>query len=159
MHSTKRLVATVALRIAVSLAVVVAPLTARAQIESVRCPGPDAEAAITACTRILDGAGNVRMVQVGALVGRAGAYYQLKRYTEALADYDAALALDPRSASAYILRGNTLLQLDRLDDAAADYDRSLQLTPTNLWAWSARGNLRSVRKQYADAADDFTHVL
>src|SRR5262249_36310679 len=50
---------------------------------------------------------------------------QQRRFDEALASYDRALALQPDDADALNNRGNVLRQLQRFDEALASYDRAL----------------------------------
>jgi Tetratricopeptide repeat len=53
----------------------------------------------------------------------------MKRFDEALASYDKALALKPDYAEVFNNRGNTLLELKRVDEALASYDKALALKP------------------------------
>ena len=55
---------------------------------------------------------------------RGNALRELKRFDEALASYDKALALKPDYAEALINRGNALLELKRFDEALASYDQA-----------------------------------
>src|SRR5215475_11833364 len=54
---------------------------------------------------------------------------QQRRFDEALANYDRALALRPDDADALCNRGVTLHELQRFDEALASYDRALALRP------------------------------
>lgn len=51
----------------------------------------------------------------------------MRRFEEALAGYDRALALDPTHALAHNNRGNVLKDLYRLDEAQASFERALAL--------------------------------
>ena len=53
----------------------------------------------------------------------------LKRFEEALASYDRALAVRPDYAEAFSNRGNTLQELKRFEEALASFDRALKLRP------------------------------
>ena len=55
--------------------------------------------------------------------------HELKRFDDALASYDRALAVRPDYAEALSNRGNTLHELKRFDDALASYDRALAVRP------------------------------
>src|SRR6201998_945752 len=54
---------------------------------------------------------------------------QQRRFDEALASYDRALALRPDHAGALCNRGATLHELQRFDEALESYDRALALRP------------------------------
>src|SRR5262247_2482571 len=47
----------------------------------------------------------------------------------ALADFNRAIALDPRSAWAYFCRGSILAAMGRFDEAITDFDRAVELDP------------------------------
>src|SRR5262245_61824020 len=47
----------------------------------------------------------------------------------ALADFNRAIALDPRSAWAYFCRGSILAAMGRFDEAITDFDRGVELDP------------------------------
>jgi predicted O-linked N-acetylglucosamine transferase (SPINDLY family) len=48
----------------------------------------------------------------------------LRRFRQALGQFDGAIAINPGFASAYYNRGNTLRELKQLDDAIASYERA-----------------------------------
>ncbi len=73
-----------------------------------------------------------------AWLGRGNVYTELKRYDEAFAAYDAALALKADLESAWLGRGNVYTELKRYDEAFAAYDEALALKPNSggRLAWS-----------------------
>jgi tetratricopeptide (TPR) repeat protein len=60
---------------------------------------------------------------------RGNALQELKRFEEAIASYDCALALRRDLAEAHSNRGNALKELGRFDDALASYERALTVQP------------------------------
>ena len=66
-----------------------------------------------------------------ALCVRANALYLLRRLRDALAGYDAALAIDATMAEAHAGRAMTLHRLRRFDEALRGYDRALALRPSH----------------------------
>ena len=62
-----------------------------------------------------------------ACFSRGVALHQLKHYEQALANYDKALALNPRLAEAHNNRGNTLKALRRYQQALDSFAAALQL--------------------------------
>ena len=55
--------------------------------------------------------------------------HDLKRFEDALASYDKAIALKPDYAEAYNNRGNALKDLKRFEEALASYDKAIALKP------------------------------
>jgi predicted TPR repeat methyltransferase len=58
--------------------------------------------------------------------GRGNVFERLKRYEEALAAYDKALALEPDLAEAWLARATALRELNRSEEAIAAYRRALE---------------------------------
>lgn len=63
-----------------------------------------------------------------------------RRYEEALAACDKALALDPNYASAWLNKGVALAGLRRDAEALAAYNRVLELDHSNATAWRNKAN-------------------
>ncbi|MCA9891205.1 MAG: tetratricopeptide repeat protein, partial [Anaerolineae bacterium] len=59
------------------------------------------------------------------------AYYELKQYEQAIADYDKAIQLEPQYASAYYNRGLAYYMLNEYDLAIADYEAALKFDPNH----------------------------
>ncbi|HEX5031871.1 MAG TPA: tetratricopeptide repeat protein [Candidatus Eisenbacteria bacterium] len=81
-------------------------------------------------------------------------YFDTGRYAEALADYDQALALDPKPGRAYFAKGSALGRLGRIDEALACFDRALELDPTLAEARSDRAGVRLMKGDMAGAIAD-----
>jgi tetratricopeptide (TPR) repeat protein len=82
---------------------------------------------------------------------RTAAYYsgrgllllKLKDFVGALKDFDAAISLNPKFASAYIDRAWVkIFVLGDIDSSLADYDKAIELDPSNGAAFFLRGKLR-----------------
>jgi tetratricopeptide (TPR) repeat protein len=73
----------------------------------------------------------------------------------AIADYDRAIALDPRFVDAYINRGNAKATLGQERSALADYDRALALAPNDAYAYYNRGCAKYKFDRQAEAMADF----
>jgi tetratricopeptide (TPR) repeat protein len=77
-----------------------------------------------------------------------------------LADYDAALTINPNMADIYIDRGSALMRAARYEDARTNFDMALSLGPTNAYiayfdrgmAQEKTGNLTAAYADYRQAA-------
>jgi tetratricopeptide (TPR) repeat protein len=96
---------------------------------------------------------------IEALNTRGVVLAKLRRFEEALASYDAALAAAPDRVDIRINRGTTLLELDRFDEALASFDGALAADPTNLAALINRGNACVKDKRFAEALGSYDRAL
>ncbi len=55
--------------------------------------------------------------------------HELKRFEEALASYERALAVRPEYADALLNRGVTLHELNRYEEALSSYEKAIALKP------------------------------
>lgn len=83
----------------------------------------------------------------------------LRRLDEAVARYDAAIALDPEYAEAHYNRGNALRELGRFDDALASYERAIAIRPRYAPAHFARGALMKDLARFGDAVGSFDDAI
>jgi predicted O-linked N-acetylglucosamine transferase (SPINDLY family) len=81
----------------------------------------------------------------------AGAHQVLRQWPQALAAYDAALALEPEQLEALIARALVLYQLKRRAEALTSIDAALDLDPTNATALEIRARLLLLLKDGARA--------
>jgi tetratricopeptide (TPR) repeat protein len=84
---------------------------------------------------------------------RGTAFNDLRRYGEALADFDRALALNPRLAEAHANKGNSLTSLRRFGEAHACFEAALALNANLAESWAGLGRLLFETNRY-DAADE-----
>ena len=81
-------------------------------------------------------------------------FFDAGRYTEALADYEQALALDPKPARSYFAKGSALGRMGRVDEALECFDRALELDPTLVEARSDRAGVRLMKGDIPGAIAD-----
>lgn len=84
---------------------------------------------ITACTKLIETGGLVRMQQADALYSRGNAYVDTSQRDRAIADYGQAIRLMPDFANAYHDRGRAHEKAGRFDRAIRDYDSAIRLKP------------------------------
>jgi len=114
----------------------------------------DSAQAIEQCTAALAEGLNAHN-RAGTLINRGIIYMNRRAYDRALADFDAAIALQPELAEGHINRGAALLAQDNYAGAIAAIDRGLDLSPEEpARAYYNRGvaheELGHVREAYRD---------
>lgn len=70
-----------------------------------------------------------RKARIATLVNRGILLKHGGEYTAAIADFEAALALDPDTSAAYLNRGNVYFAIQQFDRAIEDYTTALQMNP------------------------------
>jgi lipoprotein NlpI len=96
---------------------------------------------------------------VPAYYNRANTYNVLEETEKAIADLDAALAINPNYAGGYTNRGAVFLIKGETRSAIADFDAAVRLTPTSAFALNNRGSAYLVLREYDRALDDFDEAV
>ena len=86
-------------------------------------------------------------------------YHQRGEHAQALRQIDAALKLNPDSASAHSNHGATLRELKRLDEALACYEKALALKPDHAEALYNRGNALRDLHRFVEAVASYDRAL
>ena len=95
-----------------------------------------------------------------ALINRGNARAAARaRLEQALAEYDAALAIAPGHPLALYNRGNALRALGRDSDAIAAYDGALSAAPNYPSAWTNRGMALAALNRHQDALASYGRAL
>ena len=68
---------------------------------------------------------------------------------KARADFDKSLAINPKYAEAYRMRGSVHAMNGLLDEALADYTHAIQLQPKQQSDYCARGSIYETKGQLA----------
>lgn len=93
------------------------------------------------------------------LYRRATALQELKRYEEALACCDEAIALKPDYGEAMNKRGVILAMLKRFDEALASFERALAITPENAEIMVNRGNVLGELERFEEAVASYDKAV
>lgn len=86
-------------------------------------------------------------------------FYQLKRYVEAIKDFDQVLAMDREDSQALIYRGKAHSSLQNWDAAENDFSQAIELNEKDVEAYLARGQNRYRAANLESAMADFIWVL
>lgn len=89
----------------------------------------------------------------------ADAYYQLKKYQEAIDKLDEALALNPRNTTAYSIKGLALMKFRRYHEAVECFDKALEIDPQNAYDWMNRGNALDDLGKHKEAIISYRKAL
>jgi len=90
---------------------------------------------------------------------RSAGHLRLQNFDAAIADTDAAIAIDPAYADAYYYRGFAHEEAGHLAEAERDFDQAIKLGLEPGVAFRAAGRLKFVSGDYAGAFDDFSAIL
>jgi tetratricopeptide (TPR) repeat protein len=97
--------------------------------------------------------------RIATLINRGIVFNHRGDYTAAIADFEAALALDPEASPAYVNRGNTYVSTEQFDLAIDDYSTSLQMNPRNPYiAHFNRGIANEAKREENLAFADFVRA-
>src|SRR5436190_1200340 len=94
-----------------------------------------------------------------ARINRANALAELGRPTEALAEYDRALATFPDHPGALFNRGSALLAMGRHLEAIAAFDRTIAIVPQHAQAWNNRATALYALNRHAEALTSCAQAL
>ncbi len=89
-----------------------------------------------------------------AHLNRGAAFHQLKRYSEALSDYDVALRSNERDAAAHSNRGVTLTRLNRLDEALKSHNKAIEIDDQSPGLFVNRGGTLWLMKRFNESLKD-----
>jgi len=119
---------------------------------------PDPQLQIRACSIVIDDGATSAANRAVALGNRGNAFGMLRRSREALADYAAAIAIDPDDPLTFYNRGNVLFDLGRLKEAIRDYTRATELHDAFALAYYNRGLAREKLGDLTGATEDYRIV-
>jgi tetratricopeptide (TPR) repeat protein len=86
-------------------------------------------------------------------------HHNLGRFDLAVADYSAAISLNPANAYAFHGRGMSNKRLEKYREAIADCTQALQLDPKNARIYNERGAAHSFLDEYDQAIRDYSSAI
>jgi tetratricopeptide (TPR) repeat protein len=138
------------------------PATAQSDRDVRVCNGQEdvsLETRMAHCNVIINTPGLRPEVLANAYNNRGGVYYYLKDIARALADYDRAIALNPKSSSAFNNRCWSRAVAGRAQEAVADCNRALELEPGVGNTYENRGFAHLKLKNHDAAFADYSEAL
>jgi tetratricopeptide (TPR) repeat protein len=87
------------------------------------------------------------------------AYCNLKRYYEAIAEYQEAIRLDPQYATPHNSLGNVYRDLKRYDAAIAEYKEAIRLDPQSAYPHSSLGFVYWILDRYDEAIAEYVEAI
>jgi tetratricopeptide (TPR) repeat protein len=132
---------------------------ARADTADDCAEGETAQLRIAACTSLIDSHTQPTEDAARAYKSRGGAYAEIGKQDEAIADFTAAIKLNPDYAIAYAGRGASELAKGDFGGAIADYAETIRLKPNYPAAFVSRGYAYLVKGDLDHAIADFSEAL
>ncbi|WP_170551906.1 tetratricopeptide repeat protein [Ruegeria atlantica] len=112
-----------------------------------------------ACTTLMDVEGLTPAYQSTLLGARGWAFYCDRQYENAIADYNQALALRSKNATAFLRRAMALDALGNSEAAVADYAKTLLIDPNNTNALLGKSEIDEKQGRFAEAVLGYERVL
>lgn len=95
-----------------------------------------------------------------AYSGKAGMLnYGLKKYEQALAEYDKSLVYDPTYYWNWIQKGDVLLKLNRFTEAVNAYEKATQINSADPYGWNSMGNALKEAHRNTEALEALNKAL
>src|SRR4051794_20904498 len=115
--------------------------------------------AIAGCTRIIEDGKQKPKGRGVALYNRGNAYVTKGEHDQAIADFDAALKLDPNNASILNNRGSARSEKGEGDAALADFDAAIKVNPRYAAAYFNRANALAAKGETERALKDYDAAI
>jgi tetratricopeptide (TPR) repeat protein len=123
------------------------------------CKRGEPDRRIAACTQIINTGGESLENLALAYHTRGYAYAAKGEPDRAIADYNEAIALDPKSALTYVNRGAAYTDKGEHDRAIADYGEAIRLDSNFARAYHNRGYAYNVKREPERAIADFNVAI
>ncbi len=154
---------TIAIAAFAALAAAPSAANAASEADMTACRDRSADKGVAACTRVIDDAGETPARRAVAYDNRG--YIVLTadddpaRFDRAIADFNAAIRLDPRNANAVNDRGVAYEFMKDYDRALADYGKAIDLAGGDTWPYYNRGYVYFLKGEYDRALADYNEAL
>src|SRR5262245_21494549 len=106
------------------------PARSASEWDRLDCAGANPDRKMASCTRVLNDTGESQSNRTAAYIYRGMAWRDQADFDRAIADFDAAIRLDPNSALAYAHRGTAWQNKGNYQRVIADLTEAIRLDPT-----------------------------
>jgi tetratricopeptide (TPR) repeat protein len=124
-----------------------------------RCGKATGREGIDACTRVIASGETGSRGRAVAFYNRGQDWFHAGEYDRAIADFDAAIRLNPASAWTLNNRGTAWYFKGDPDRAFADFDAAVQRDPEYARAWHNRGEVRRDKGNFNGAVADYGKAI
>src|SRR5689334_11787257 len=131
------------------------------EIARIKCVGGGPitiEQRIEGCTAVLELRKSTSTKRKAAYYLRGNIFSDQSAWPQAIADYSAAIKIDPNYAAAWRGRAEAYNQSKDYDRAIADFSRFIQLDP-NSDGWLGRGTVWMAKDDVNQAIADFSEMI
>ncbi|MGQ0681469.1 tetratricopeptide repeat protein [Bradyrhizobium sp.] len=145
---------------AAALALLAGPAKAQRGSDWRDCNGRDADARISACSRIIDKAGGRNStMRAGAFNNRGIAYFSKGEFDRAIRDFDEAIAAKPNNPVLHHNRGLALYNKGDNEGAIRSYEEAISIHPKYAMAHNDRANVYFRMKEYDRAISGYDDAI
>jgi tetratricopeptide (TPR) repeat protein len=123
------------------------------------CADGSGDVAVAACTRALETGSLSRTDRVRAYNHRGILWKRKGDYDRAIADFTAAIRINPKYSSAYTNRGVAYVEEHDYDRALADYNVAIRLDPKDAVAYNNRGFAWKNKGEHDLAIADYSEAI
>jgi len=113
---------------------------------------------ISACSKLISRPDETGDDLAEALASRGSAYHRMADYRHAIADYTAAIRLDPRDYYSFYNRALAYGEIGERERAIADYGSAIRVSPRDGDAYLNRGLIYLDTGRFDQAVADFTRA-
>jgi tetratricopeptide (TPR) repeat protein len=117
------------------------------------------EEKLASCTAMIESGLDTPRNLAIAYASRGGIYLDKRDFERAIADFDQAIQLDPKSSRSYNARGRAYQGKLQHDRAIEDFDEAIALDPTYAAPLNNRGNAYRSKGQLDRAVEDYARAI
>ena len=123
------------------------------------CEKLKGEPSISACTRVIEAGTYSAAVMAIAYLNRGLEYFDKGYYDQAIDDYSASIALNPKNADVYNNRGNAYHAKRDYDRAIGDFDQAIAIDPAHALAYNNRAIAYGTKGEFDRAIEDYSQAI